>query len=102
MFFYLFFLFFIIIFASGANIPDPNEEIGDDAVLKELFLPFRVFCTRKDVSVFPDLSILWNKYGRSSNTNNHFRVLLNFSFVRFNAMMLFWTTQMWQKLLSSL
>ncbi|KAL6556526.1 hypothetical protein OROGR_005814 [Orobanche gracilis] len=38
---------------SGPNHPsDSSEEIGDDAQLKDLFLPFRVFCTRKDIQCF--------------------------------------------------
>ncbi|KAL6501861.1 hypothetical protein OROGR_026994 [Orobanche gracilis] len=31
---------------------DAGEEIGEDAQLKDLFLPFRVFCTRKDIQCF--------------------------------------------------
>ncbi|KAI3468440.1 hypothetical protein Pfo_025103 [Paulownia fortunei] len=34
------------------HISDASEEIGDDAQLKELFLPFRVFCTRKDLQCY--------------------------------------------------
>ncbi|KAL3650980.1 hypothetical protein CASFOL_007383 [Castilleja foliolosa] len=34
------------------NAPDTYEENGDDAQLKDLFIPFRVFCTRKDIQCF--------------------------------------------------
>lgn len=35
--------------AGPVQMPDGSEEIGDDIQLRELFLPFRVLCTRKDV-----------------------------------------------------
>ncbi|CAA0814959.1 Protein kinase protein with adenine nucleotide alpha hydrolases-like domain [Striga hermonthica] len=31
---------------------EPGEENGDDVQLKDFFLPFRVFCTRKDIQCF--------------------------------------------------
>ncbi|KAL3613838.1 hypothetical protein CASFOL_041912 [Castilleja foliolosa] len=34
------------------NTPDSSEEDGDNAQLKDLFLPFRVFCTRKGIQCF--------------------------------------------------
>ncbi|KAL3844341.1 hypothetical protein ACJIZ3_001744 [Penstemon smallii] len=45
-------------FVAAAAVPRPNQisdssiEAGDDAELKELFLPFRVFCTRKDIHCY--------------------------------------------------
>ncbi|KAL0324038.1 UNVERIFIED_CONTAM: U-box domain-containing protein 52 [Sesamum calycinum] len=35
-----------------SNNSDISDEIGEDAQLKELFLPFRVFCTRKDIQCY--------------------------------------------------
>ncbi|KAL9177191.1 hypothetical protein ABFS82_01G043100 [Erythranthe guttata] len=37
---------------AWSNMTDPNEDAGDEALLKELFLPFRVFCTRKDINCY--------------------------------------------------
>ncbi|KAL2236842.1 UNVERIFIED_CONTAM: U-box domain-containing protein 52 [Sesamum indicum] len=40
-------------FRTGpSNNSDITDEIGDDAQLKELFLPFRVYCTRKDIQCY--------------------------------------------------
>lgn len=39
------------VFGAGPNhASEAGDEIGDDPQLKELFLPLRVLCTRKDVS----------------------------------------------------
>ncbi|CAA0831918.1 Protein kinase protein with adenine nucleotide alpha hydrolases-like domain [Striga hermonthica] len=39
--------------SSWPNSPSgPGDENGDDAQFKDLFLPFRVFCTRKDIQCF--------------------------------------------------
>ncbi|KAL0312254.1 UNVERIFIED_CONTAM: U-box domain-containing protein 35 [Sesamum radiatum] len=35
-----------------SNNSDISDEIGDDPQIKELFLPFRVYCTRKDVQCY--------------------------------------------------
>lgn len=40
----------VSLFGTGpVQMPDGSEEIGEDVLLRELFLPFRVLCTRKDV-----------------------------------------------------
>lgn len=51
---------FLIIFIAGLNqISDSNGTSSPDS--KDLFLPFRCFCTRKDVSVEDEIFIFFQR-----------------------------------------